>query len=106
MPCTGAKRLVQGPTLEGASMEGFFYTYVLQSKSDNKFYIGFTNDLERRVRQHQSGQNVSTKRRLPVELLYYEGHKSKQDAMRREAYFKTTKGKTTLKQMLRESIAL
>ncbi len=86
--------------------EGFYYTYVLLSKADNNFYIGFTNDLDRRVKQHQSGQNISMSKRLPVELIYFEGHRSKEDALRRESYFKTTKGKITIKQILRTSLAL
>lgn len=83
-------------------MQNFYYTYVLLSQKDNQFYIGFTNDLDRRLSEHQQGKNISTSKRLPVELIYFEGHRSKEDSMRRESYFKTTKGKTTLKQILRE----
>ena len=81
-----------------------YYVYVLISLKDNKFYIGFTNDLKRRLKEHKSGKNTSTKSRLPLELVYYEAHLSKADAMRRERYFKTTKGKSTLRQMLRDSL--
>jgi len=86
----------------GNEMQGFYYTYVLLSRKDNQFYIGFTNDLYRRLSEHQQGKNISTSKRLPVELIYFEGHRSKEDAVRRESYFKTVKGKTTLKQILRE----
>lgn len=68
------------------------------------FYSGSTNDLKRRLEQHQRGENISTAKRLPVELLYFEGHQSKEDALRREKYFKTTKGKVTLKMMLSNSL--
>ena len=78
--------------------------YVLLSLADGKFYIGFTGDLKRRLAEHQAGKNVSTKCRLPLKLVYYEAHLSKADAMRRERYFKTTKGKSTLQQMLRSSL--
>jgi len=81
-----------------------YYVYVLLSLEDNKFYVGFTSDLERRLKEHNSGKNTSTKSRLPLELIYYEAHLSKTDAARRERYFKTSKGKSTLKQMLRESL--
>jgi putative endonuclease len=81
-----------------------FYVYVLISLKDNKFYIGFTNNLQRRLKEHNSGKNISTKSRLPLSLIYYESHLSKGDAERREKYFKTTKGKSTLRQMLRESL--
>jgi len=81
-----------------------YYVYILFSLKDEKFYIGFTNDLERRIKEHNSGKNISTKSRLPLKLIYYEAHLSKADAARRERYFKTTKGKSTLRQMLRESL--
>ncbi len=81
-------------------MEGFFYVYVLISRKDGNFYIGFTNDLKRRLEEHSQGKNISTCNRLPVELIYFEGHKSKTDALKRESYFKTNKGKTTLKMVL------
>ncbi len=80
------------------------YVYVLLSQKDNKFYIGFTSDLTRRFKEHTDGKAPSTKSRRPLKLLYYEAHLSKEDAMRRENYFKTTKGKATLKLMLRESL--
>ena len=81
-----------------------FYVYVLRSFKDKKFYIGFTNDLKRRMKEHNSGKNISTRPRLPLKLVYYEAHLSKADAERRERYFKTTKGKSTLRQMLKESL--
>lgn len=84
-------------------MENFYYTYVLLSLKDNNFYIGFTDDLER-LKEHEQGKNISTSKRLPVKLIYFEGHLSKEDALRRESYFKTTKGKTTLKQILKKSL--
>ncbi|MBI4276564.1 GIY-YIG nuclease family protein [Candidatus Uhrbacteria bacterium] len=83
----------------------FYYTYVLLSLRDKKFYIGFTTDLVQRVRDHQRGNNVSTAKRLPCILIFYEAFLSKKDALRRERYFKTNKGKTTLRQMLREYLA-
>lgn len=83
----------------------FWYVYVLRSLKDHMFYIGSTNDLRRRLKQHQRGENISTAKRLPVELIYFEGHKSKEDVLRREKYFKTTKGKVTLRQVLRDSLA-
>ena len=85
-------------------MPMYYYVYILLSSKDKKSYIGFTNDLARRLKEHNSGKNISTKSRRPLKLIYYEAHLSKADAMRREQYFKTTKGKSTLKQMLRISL--
>ncbi len=81
-----------------------YYTYILLSLKDGNFYIGFTSDLKRRLAEHNSGKNISTKPRRPLKLIYYEAHLSKADAERREQYFKTTKGKSTLRQILRESL--
>jgi len=80
----------------------FFYTYVLLSKLDNKFYIGYTpNDVFYRFSKHTDGLVESTKHRRPLELIYYEAFLNELDAIRREKYFKTSKGRTTLKYMIR-----
>ncbi|MFA6437140.1 MAG: GIY-YIG nuclease family protein [Candidatus Paceibacterota bacterium] len=81
-----------------------YYVYVLRSLKDGCFYIGFTNNLKRRFSQHNSGQVKSTKSRRPFKIMYYEAHTSKKDAKRREQYFKSTKGKSTLRQMLRNAL--
>jgi putative endonuclease len=81
-----------------------YCVYVLLSLKDHKFYIGFTGDLRRRIKEHNAGKNISTKPRLPLRLFYYEAHLSKSDAERREQYFKTAKGKATLRLMLRDSL--
>jgi len=80
----------------------FYYVYVLRSLKDGLFYIGYSEDLKTRIKDHDSGKNTSTKDRRPLELIFYEAFPNKFDALRRERYFKTTKGKTTLKQMLEE----
>jgi putative endonuclease len=82
----------------------FWYTYILLSLRDKEFYTGSTSNLKRRLQQHQRGENTSTSKRLPLELIYFEGHRSKVDALRREKYFKTTKGKVSLRQMIRNSL--
>ena len=81
-----------------------YYVYVLLSLRDKKFYIGFTNNLKRRFEEHKRGENVSTSKRLPIRLIFYEAFLSEIDAKRRERYFKTAKGKTTLRQMLRDCL--
>ena len=80
----------------------FFYIYVLKSLHKNFIYIGFTEDLRRRLEEHNSGKSKSTKSYLPFELIHYEAYRNTQDAKRREHYLKTNKGRTTLKTMLAE----
>jgi len=62
----------------------FYYTYVLLSDLDHKFYIGFTNDLKLRFEQHKAGHVPSTKHRRPLKLVYYEACLTQADATRRE----------------------
>lgn len=83
----------------------FYFVYVLFSLRDKKFYIGYTGrTAEKRFLEHIRGKNISTAKRRPLVLIYYEAHFSEFDAKRRERYFKTDKGKTTLKQVLRTAL--
>ena len=83
-----------------------FYTYVLRSLKDGKMYVGFTQDLRNRFREHQEGLSPSTKPRRPWELIFYEAYLNKYDALRREKYLKSSKGKTTLRGMLQEFLKM
>lgn len=74
-----------------------YYVYVLQSDQDKKFYTGFTEDLDKRVGQHNSGASTSTKERIPLRLVYYEFCLNQRDARKREKYLKTTWGKRYIK---------
>ncbi len=78
--------------------------YVLKSQLDGKLYIGYTANLGNRMQEHNNGEVTSTKSRRPLELIFYEGYKSMEDAKRRERYFKTAKGKSSLNVMLRNSL--
>lgn len=80
-----------------------FYNYVLLSKKDGKRYIGFTDDLKRRLIEHNRGLNISTKNRRPFELIYYEACLSKADAIKREKYLKTMWGNNYLNKRLEAS---
>ena len=83
-----------------------FYVYLLMSKLDGKIYTGYSKDLKSRIRKHLSKGVYTTKRMHELELIFYEAFKSKKDAIRREKYLKTTKGKRTVKLMLKYSLAL
>ena len=69
-----------------------YYTYVLQSMIDNRFYSGFTNNLKLRFEKHEKGFVESTKNRRPLKLIYYEACLKQEDALKREKYFKTHYG--------------
>lgn len=60
------------------------YTYIVKC-SDGTYYTGWTNNLEKRIKSHNSGTGAKyTRPRLPVTLVYYEAFATKQEAMRRE----------------------
>ncbi len=65
-------------------------------------YVGFTTNLKRRLPEHNNKQELSTKYYAPFDLIHYEACCNEKNAKRREKYFKTTKGKTTLRTMLKE----
>ena len=65
-----------------------FYTYLLGSSVDNELYIGSTNDLKKRLQEHNSGKVASTKHRIPLTLLYYEAYRTEQEARDRESALK------------------
>lgn len=80
----------------------FFYVYVLKSIKFDFIYIGFTDNLKRRFKQHNAKLVISTKHYAPLDLIHYEAYRNKKDAKRREEYLKCNRGKTTLKTMLKE----
>ncbi|MBQ8839700.1 MAG: GIY-YIG nuclease family protein [Clostridia bacterium] len=64
------------------------FTYILKC-SDGTLYCGWTNDLEKRLKTHNSGKGAKyTRSRLPVELVYYEGFETSIEAQRREYQIK------------------
>lgn len=82
-----------------------FYVYLLKSLKDGKLYIGYTNDLKRRLLQHNEGLTRSTKSRRPFVLVYYEAYRSEADARHREQNLKLrSRAFTQLRQRIRRSI--
>ena len=61
-----------------------FYVYVLKSNRDDKLYVGSTNDLRRRLAEHNESKVRSTKARAPFHLRYYEAYFTESDARHRE----------------------
>ncbi len=80
----------------------FYYVYILKSKIKDFIYVGQTIDLKRRFSEHNKKEELSTKSYAPFDLIFYEAYRNRKDCLRREEYLKTTKGKTTLRSMLKE----
>ena len=64
------------------------YVYVIKSKKDGRIYLGCTNDLRRRLKEHNENKNAYTKFKGPFEVRYYEAFFSKADAFKREQKLK------------------
>ena len=80
---------------EGASLERdrkVYFAYVLLSLKDGTHYYGSTSDLEKRVRDHNSGKAKFTKGHRPFTLLYSETFATKAEASKRERFFKSISG--------------
>lgn len=80
----------------------FFYVYILKSLNKDFIYVGFTKNLKQQFVDHNEQKEISTKPYAPFELIHYEAYRSEKDAKRREEYLKTSKGKTTLRYMLKD----
>lgn len=80
------------------------YVYLIKSIDTGKVYTGMTNDLKRRFNEHLAGKVHTTHRMGEIKLIFYEAFVDKRDAVRRENYLKTSKGKQSLKQIIRYSI--
>jgi putative endonuclease len=76
-----------------------YFVYIIKSLKDHKLYIGFTNNFERRLAQHNRGSKAtpSTINRGPFVLLYKEEAENRELARKREKYFKTGAGRRFLK---------
>ncbi|HBP01584.1 MAG: GIY-YIG nuclease superfamily protein [Candidatus Moranbacteria bacterium GW2011_GWE1_49_15] len=64
------------------------YVYMIKSEKDGNLYTGSTNDLRRRLSEHNKGLCESTKNRIPFKLIYYESYASEKDARSREKNLK------------------
>jgi putative endonuclease len=81
-----------------------YYIYVLLSLKDNKFYVGFTEDLKRRMDEHTQGKVTSTKNRRPLKLIHYEMYITKEDAQAREIFLKSGFGREQLRLSLKQTL--
>lgn len=65
-----------------------YYLYILQSDKDETYYTGYTSDLNRRLKQHNSGRSTYTKQHMPYHVVYTEEYLTERQAKDREKYVK------------------
>ncbi len=77
-----------------------FYTYIIQSIKDQSYYIGQTDDLDKRLSQHNEGISKYTSRKKPWKLVYYEEFESRKEAIKRERFLKKQKNREFYKKLI------
>jgi putative endonuclease len=77
-----------------------FFTYILYSSSLNKYYIGSTEDLARRLDEHNRGKGTFTSKGTPWILVYTEEYSSKADAFKRELSIKKRKSRVYIETLI------
>ena len=65
-----------------------YTVYIIQSKLDGSFYIGYTDSMEYRLKRHNEGRSVYTSRKIPWKLVYVEKYSTKTEALKRERFLK------------------
>jgi len=78
-----------------------YFVYALRGIKDRKLYVGYSENPERRLKQHNAGETKSLFRRRPLVLIYKEGFKNELEARRRERFLKSGQGRKFLKEVLR-----
>ncbi|MDP3800541.1 MAG: GIY-YIG nuclease family protein [bacterium] len=82
-----------------------YFVYIIQSKKNKVLYFGRTKDIDKRLADHNSGSNFSTKDNCPWEYVYLEGYKSEKDAIDRELKLKNYgNARTYVKKRIKNSL--
>ena len=79
-----------------------YYVYILQSKVDKTFYIGYTSNLDLRLKEHNEGKSRYTKKKIPWKIVYSETFENKSEAIKRERFLKKQKNKEFYRSLIRE----
>lgn len=74
-----------------------YFVYVLESEIDGRLYKGHTFDIDKRIKEHNSGKTKSTKGYKPWKLVYFETFDTREESVLREKYFKTGSGREFIK---------
>lgn len=83
-----------------------YYIYILYSDKYNKFYTGMSNNIDRRIQEHNSGQNKTTKAFIPWRLIFYESCENRVIARKREKYWKSGTGRDKRNVFIKNNIPL
>ncbi len=77
-----------------------YYTYILKSKKNGKFYIGSCEHIDSRLERHNAGATSSTKHARPWELVYAEEFLTRSEAIKRENQIKSKKSRKYIEYLI------
>jgi putative endonuclease len=81
-----------------------YFVYVLQSIKTGKYYIGYTRNLEKRLKQHNGGRTKSLIKHIPLEIIRVEEYKFYEEARKREKEIKKYKSGEAFKKIINSVI--
>ncbi|HMO61281.1 MAG TPA: GIY-YIG nuclease family protein [Ferruginibacter sp.] len=81
-----------------------FYTYILQSLKDFSFYIGQTDDLDKRVCKHNDGFSKYSSSKIPMRLVYFEVFATRTEALKREKEIKNKKSRQYIQYLIEQKL--
>ena len=70
-----------------------YYLYILKSKKNNRTYVGISDDVQRRIKEHNQGKSIYTSRNRPWKLIHTEECITREEARKREKYYKSGAGR-------------
>ncbi len=79
-----------------------FFTYIIYSKTKDKYYIGHSHDLDLRLQRHNSGSSRSTKAGIPWKVVYFEKYETKSEAIKREYEIKRKKSRKYIEYLIEQ----
>jgi len=78
-----------------------YFVYILMSDRDKRTYVGFSDNIERRLTQHNAGQVTATKHRRPLRIFHLEEVQTIKEAKERERWWKSGRGRNELKKLFK-----
>ncbi|MBN1804598.1 MAG: GIY-YIG nuclease family protein [Sedimentisphaerales bacterium] len=79
----------------------YYYVYILRSVNNpGRYYTGFTEDLDARLKEHNQGKCTHTSKYVPWEIKTFVGFKNHEKAIEFEKYLKTSSGRALAKKQL------
>ncbi len=81
-----------------------FYTYIIQSQKNGKYYTGSCSDIDLRIERHNAGATPSTKSGRPWRLVYFETYKTNSEAYRREREIKAKKSRKYIECLIQSAL--